>query len=685
MFGRGGNVLGIGLAVYLRDEFSAKANRIRSSMADLAKDQDKLLRKNLNTLDQLGSGMLLASGGYFYFLSKAVKEAAQFTNHMAQIEAVTEGNTESMALLERQVQKVGTTGVFSINEIAKAAAELGKAGYSIKDINNTLQAASDLGAVGDISPELAADALGRVLNMYDLKAEASDKIANQIALAANKSAISVSELLESLKYSGDVARNLNIPFEETLGVFMRLGNAGLRGSMAGTSYANMLRYVAKASTEFATGRQSQAMGMLGMTEADFVKADGNLKGVRDLMASFSQHLQGIDPVKATAIMEAITGVRGGRALEPLLKVMENRGSLDSFIELLKTNPNYLTQAADKRMNNLWGDIERLKDGWTLFMAEFGEQPGIRMAIQGVSKLIGLITGFLKTNVGKTFSFMLTAGMLVVGVVGLMSKGAAFLGRMVMNTGVSFKTMGQSAAWAWNQATASAMRYRAAAGGVGPGQRFNAAGSVIDSKTGRIITPASQVNSLGGMGFFGGVASPSKGPTGNRFNAAGSIIGPNGRIITPASRVSGMAYLDRALGFGRVGGAMSKFTNMLTFASKGLFTLIGPIMAIFDLVQGKIGSGIGGLLGGVAGFFMGGPMGAMMGSMMGSGIGSMFDTNDADDLVNQAYPKQNKTTFSDIGQTKAKPRQTIIINVDGKKAISKDINNYNDELFNAYDY
>lgn len=76
---------------------------------------------------------------------------------------------------------------------------------------------------------------------------------------------------------------------------------------------------------------------------------------------------------------------------------------------------------------------------------------------------------------------------------------------------------------------------------------------------------------------------------------------------------------------------------------------------------------------------------MMGSMMGSGIGSMFDSNDADDLINQAYPQQNKTTFSEISQTKAKPRQTIIINVDGKKAITKDIENYNNEIFNAQDY
>ena len=671
MFGRGGNVLGIGLAVYLRDEFSAKANRIRSSMADLAKDQDRLLRKNLNTLDQLGSGMLLASGGYFYFLSKAVKEAAQFTNHMAQIEAVTEGNTQSMALLEKQVQKVGTTGVFSINEIAKAATELGKAGYSIKDINNTLQAASDLGAVGDISPELAADALGRVLNMYDEAATMSGTRANQIALAANKSAISVTELLESLKYSGDVARNLNIPFEETLGVFMRLGNAGLRGSMAGTSYANMLRYVAKASTEFATGRQSQAMGMLGMTEADFVKADGNLKGVRDLMASFSQHLQGIDPVKATAIMEAITGVRGGRALEPLLKVMENRGSLDSFIELLKTNPNYLTKAADKRMNNLWGDIERLKDGWTLFMAEFGEMPGARYAIQAITKLVGLFTAIAKSPIGKVFLSLVTVGMAVVGVTGLLAKTSAFMGRAVLNTGVDFKSMGQSATWAWNAARAAALKYFTAVNVMYKGGTFRASGQGAP-----IMSAAGAPIPQGGMLPGGNAAARNI----KRKGFFGTLVGEGMNF----SRGPGQTF-GRMRTLAKFGRPMAGFLNVIGKLSGAMFTLIGPIMSIVELVKGNIGSGLGGLLGGVAGFFMGGPMGAAMGSMMGSSIGSMFDTDDADELVNQAYPQQNKTTFSEISQTKAKPRQTIIINVDGKKAITKDIENYNNEIFNAQDY
>lgn len=673
MFNRGGNTLGIGLAVYLRDEFSAKAQRIRSSMADLSRDQDKLLRKNLNSLDQLGSGMLLASGGYLYFLSRAVKEAAIFENHMATVRAVTDDNTASMAALEKQIRRVGTTGVFSIDEIAKAGVELGKAGYKRKEIIETLQAASDLGAVGGISPELAADALGRVLNMYDLKTTQSQRIANQIAIAANKSAVSVSELLESLKYSGDVARNLNIPFEETLAVFMRLGNAGLRGSMAGTSYANMLRYVAKASTEFSTGRQKQAIDMLGMTKEDFVNSKGNLRSVTELMSRFSQHLQGIDPVKATAIMEAITGVRGGRAMEPLLKVMENKGSLQDFINIIKDTPDYLKKAADVRMDNLWGDIERLKDGWKNFMIEFARQPGIRMAVQFATKLVGLLTSISQSKVGKVFMSITTLGMIGVGVLGLMSKGAAFMGRAVLNTGVNFASMGKSAVWSWNAARAAALRYFTAVNVMYKGGTFRASG----------------------------MGAPIYGANGNPIPQGGFVPGGNAAARNIKQKGFWGTLFSDGMNFSRGPGAnfarmrtlsqfgrpMAGFLNMIGKATGALFTFIGPIMSLIELIQGNTGAGIGGLLGGVAGFFAGGPMGAAMGSMVGTGIGSMFDeVNNADDLVRQAVPRtKNRTTFSELSKTQAERRQTIIINVDGKKAIQKDIDNYNDEIFNAQDY
>ena len=49
--------------------------------------------------------------------------------------------------------------------------------------------------------------------------------------------------------------------------------------------------------------------------------------------------------------------------------------------------------------------------------------------------------------------------------------------------------GTAASWVWTSVIAKALQYLGIMGGVGAGQRLNSLGSLINSKTGRIITPA----------------------------------------------------------------------------------------------------------------------------------------------------------------------------------------------------
>ena len=56
-----------------------------------------------------------------------------------------------------------------------------------------------------------------------------------LAQAANKSAVTMEDLRESLQYVGPVANDLGVSLADTLALVGALGNVGIKGSEAGTA------------------------------------------------------------------------------------------------------------------------------------------------------------------------------------------------------------------------------------------------------------------------------------------------------------------------------------------------------------------------------------------------------------------------------------------------------------------
>lgn len=226
-----------------------------------------------------GVGLIIAGG-----LAVAANAAANFEQRLSGIEAVSGATAKEMDSLRDKALQLGKDTQFSAGESAQAIEELIKAGLSVKDVlNGAADATVNLAAAGEIDMPAAAAIASNAMNQFGLAAKNLPKVADSIAGAANASAIDVGEFGQSLAQVGAVANLAGLDFHDTAVAIAEMGNAGIKGSDAGTSLKSMLMRL-----QPTTKKAADTFQELGIMQLDAAKAAAFLaeNGVKPAGSSF---------------------------------------------------------------------------------------------------------------------------------------------------------------------------------------------------------------------------------------------------------------------------------------------------------------------------------------------------------------------------------------------------------------
>ena len=219
-------------------------------------------------LDKTSKGLLLSGGVLAAGFAVATKTAASFESRLSAIKAVSGNTTEEMEKIRQKALQIGKDTAFSASGAASAIEELAKAGVSTADIlNGAADATVALAAAGEVELPEAASIASNAMNQFGLAAKDLPNIADKIAGAANASAIDVSDFGMSLSQVGAVANLAGVSFDDTAAAIALLGNAGIKGSDAGTSLKSMFMRLIPTTND-----QIQAMQDLGIITFDNTKA-----------------------------------------------------------------------------------------------------------------------------------------------------------------------------------------------------------------------------------------------------------------------------------------------------------------------------------------------------------------------------------------------------------------------------
>ena len=357
----GGGLLEIGVALVLQDRFSQPAREANRSIKQLHNDAKAVVSANINMANRLTNQFSKGVNFAWNMVANAIDTGANFIDTMTQVSAITQATNRDFDALVSQAQSLGYKTMFESRDIASGMKYLAMAGHSAQEIKQIINSATNI--AGATGLELggkggAADLLTNVMRTFQVEGEkGAEMLGDEMVKATLSSNISITDLAESIKYAGAAMTTYKKDFPEVAAAIGTLGNAGIQGSMAGTSLANMVMYLNRALTKEGDKGYKMLHDRLKLTSKDFLTAEGNMKSFRDMLELINQATANMSSTERGTVFETLFGKRGMRAAVALSQ------NLDSFSNIWTRVMNSGGTAAEimqKRMETLPGAINKIK-------------------------------------------------------------------------------------------------------------------------------------------------------------------------------------------------------------------------------------------------------------------------------------------------------------------------------------
>lgn len=224
-------------------------SQFREETEKLTRELNKLenAQKRVNAIKSFGTetwnrtkavaGIALATGGAVATraFAKSISTAADFEAQMAKVGAKAEATNAEMQALSKTALKLGASSSLSASEVAIGMDELAAKGMNARQIIEAMPGLIAASEASGESLEVVSNVVTSALNSFGMQAKEASKVADIIAMSANKSLADVLDLGYSFKYLAPIANTLGISLEELSAATGLLVDKGLAGEQAGTA------------------------------------------------------------------------------------------------------------------------------------------------------------------------------------------------------------------------------------------------------------------------------------------------------------------------------------------------------------------------------------------------------------------------------------------------------------------
>lgn len=410
------NIIEVGVAMVLKDQFSKGAENISSSFAKL-QNEAGIWSRGLN--DSLGESVSLGTNILKGF-GQAYQYAAGVSEQVFLASKISGATAAEQAELMQVAKEVNERVPLTAKDIASGERFLAMAGNSAKAIKDMIGPASELASIAGMGVGEkggVADLMTNVMATFNMSSDRAREAADKITAAAFSSNMSVLDLAEAFEYSGAEFRNAGIDMGDAAAAIGVLGDQGIQASSAGTALANMLRYLTLSVTQQKrTG--VNALASLGLDPKQFLDAQGNLVGIDKQVQILGDALRGISGTQRSKALFNIFGVRGTRAGSALLYDYWNgHNKLLTLMDKIRNSQGILADLTEEWLKTPAGIIGQLKSNLENLVVTVGEgvAPVFNLVVQAANGIVKAVNWIADTSVGK-WLLSATAISVAIGVV-----------------------------------------------------------------------------------------------------------------------------------------------------------------------------------------------------------------------------------------------------------------------------
>ncbi len=217
-----------------------------------------------------------------------------------------EKNSELFKKLSKAAQDVGGATEFSSSQAAVALNDLAGAGFDADQAIAGLPKVVDFATASSIDLAEASDIAAKALGAYGMKskdpielAKNLERVTNVLSKADDISSTNIPALFEVLKEGGPVAKTAGVSLEEFATLAAALGEAGIEGSVGGTTLKNMILTMSAPTNEAAAAFKRFGIQLKG--------ANGDLRSPIEILDELQKATAKLGTADKAGVIEEIFG------------------------------------------------------------------------------------------------------------------------------------------------------------------------------------------------------------------------------------------------------------------------------------------------------------------------------------------------------------------------------------------
>ena len=410
------SVIEVGVAMVLRDRFSQEAGKISGSFRTMMNDMNTWNRGiQMSASNSLDFGMQLVGG-----MARAYKYSAGVQNEVwtaSKIAGATIAEQKEMLQLAKDVNAMTP---LTASDVASGQRYLAMAGNKFDAIKEMIGPASKLASIFTMpvgGKGGVADLMTNIMSMYQIPMTEAARVTDDLYTAVTNANISLQDLAQSISYAGADMATAGVDLRQTAAAIGVLGDMGIQGSMAGTSLANMIRYL-QLSLVNQKKKGYNALADMGLSPDDFFDAQGNLIDLYSVYQKFAKAAADMPSRVETPTFFNIFGVRGNRGMLPVLRdIASGRDKMGKILATYDQNMGAVNRLNEERLKTDAGVIDQWESSLENLTVTAGAAMGrvFTPVLQFGVKFLDIVNSISETW-GGSFALRVAATGVVVGTI-----------------------------------------------------------------------------------------------------------------------------------------------------------------------------------------------------------------------------------------------------------------------------
>ena len=321
-----------------------------------------------------GMGVMMAVGGAMSAVSNSISQSFEYENLMETAKAILQNNSagptfeDDFQNMAKTVRNVGIKTKFTAPEVAGAAKFLAMAGLDVNTINKAIRPVSNVALAGDLDLATTADKLTNIMTAFNMSGNQIESLSDMLVNTFTRSNTSMMQLAEASQYAAPLANTYGMSVNEMLALMGVMGNAGIQGSMAGTSLRMIMQNIVKPSKN-----QKVWWDTLGVSRTN---ADGTPRSVTAIMQDIAKS------VPKEKLIEPIMNTFRVTSAAAAAQIIKNLQTVDDIAQSNLESAGLAQRVGEKKQGTVQGLLAQVKSTFTegILQGVEGNQDKIKDAL-----------------------------------------------------------------------------------------------------------------------------------------------------------------------------------------------------------------------------------------------------------------------------------------------------------------